>query len=288
VKLLHSGKVRDVYADGEDLLLVASDRASVYDVVLPTEIPDKGKILTQLSLWWFEQLSDVVPNHVISSTDVPAEWAGRAIRCRRLDMLPVECIARGYLVGLGLKEYEKHGAVSGLPLPPGLVEADRLPEPIFTPTTKATVGHDEFITFDDVAELVGAETAKQLREITLEVYRRGAAIALERGIIIADTKLELGHDAASALVVGDELLTSDSSRFWRAADWKPGRTQHALDKQYLRDWSSTLSDWDRTPPGPPIPPEVVEATRQRYIEVFQTITGLTWPATIDIDQHKGA
>jgi phosphoribosylaminoimidazole-succinocarboxamide synthase len=288
VKLLHSGKVRDVYADGEDLLLVASDRASVYDVVLPTEIPDKGKILTQLSLWWFEQLGDVVPNHVISSTDVPAEWAGRAIRCRRLDMLPVECIARSYLVGLGLKEYEKHGAVSGLPLPPGLVEADRLPEPIFTPTTKATVGHDEFITFDDVAELVGAETAKQLREITLEVYRRGAAIALERGIIIADTKLELGHDAAGALVLGDELLTSDSSRFWRAADWKPGRTQHALDKQYLRDWSSTLSDWDRTPPGPPIPPEVVEATRQRYIEVFQTITGLAWPAMIDVHQHKGA
>jgi phosphoribosylaminoimidazole-succinocarboxamide synthase len=286
VKLLHSGKVREVYADGDDLLLVASDRASVYDVVLPTEIPDKGKILTQLSLWWFEQLADVAPNHVISSTDVPAEWAGRAIRCRRLDMLPVECIARGYLVGLGLKEYEKHGAVSGLPLPPGLVEADRLPEPIFTPTTKATVGHDEFITFDDVAELVGAETAKQLREITLEVYRRGTAIALERGIIIADTKLELGHDAAGALVLGDELLTSDSSRFWRAAAWKPGRTQHALDKQYLRDWSSTLSDWDRTPPGPPIPPEVVEATRQRYIEVFQTITGLTWPAMIDIDQHK--
>jgi phosphoribosylaminoimidazole-succinocarboxamide synthase len=281
MKLLHSGKVRDVYVDGEDLLLVASDRASVYDVVLPTEIPDKGKILTQLSLWWFEQLGDVAAHHVISSTDVPAKWAGRAIRCRRLDMLPVECIARGYLVGLGLREYEKHGAVSGVALPPGLVEADRLREPIFTPTTKATVGHDEFITFGEVEEMVGAETAKQLREITLEIYRRGAALAFERGVIIADTKLEFGRDSTDALVLGDELLTSDSSRFWRADDWAPGRTQHALDKQYLRDWSATLSDWDRTPPGPPIPPEVVDATRQRYIHVFERITGLTWPSAID-------
>jgi phosphoribosylaminoimidazole-succinocarboxamide synthase len=281
MKLLHSGKVRDVYVDGEDLLLVASDRASVYDVVLPTEIPDKGKILTQLSLWWFQQLGDVVSHHVISSTDVPAEWAGRAIRCRRLDMLPVECIARGYLVGLGLREYEKHGAVSGVRLPSGLVEADRLAEPIFTPTTKATVGHDEFITLGDVAELVGDETTRQLRGITLEIYRRGAALALKRGVIIADTKLEFGRDSTGALVLGDELLTSDSSRFWRAEDWQPGRAQHALDKQYLRDWSATLSDWDRTPPGPPIPPEVVEATRQRYIRVFERITGLTWPAMID-------
>jgi len=286
VKLLHSGKVRDVYADGEDLLLVASDRASVYDVVLPTEIPDKGKVLTQLSLWWFQQLGDVVPNHVISTADVPAEWAGRAIRCRRLDMLPVECIARGYLVGLGLREYQQHGAVSGVTLPTGLVEADRLPEPIFTPTTKATVGHDEFMTFAEVGELVGADTAERLREITLEVYRRGAALALERGVIIADTKLEFGHDSNGALVLGDELLTSDSSRFWRAEDWQPGRTQHALDKQYLRDWSATLTDWDRTPPGPPIPPEVVDATRQRYIQVFEQITGLTWPATINVTTSK--
>jgi phosphoribosylaminoimidazole-succinocarboxamide synthase len=282
VKLLHSGKVRDVYADGEDLLLVASDRASVYDVVLPTEIPDKGKVLTQLSLWWFQQLGDVVPNHVISTAEVPGEWAGRAIRCRRLDMLPVECIARGYLVGLGLREYQQHGAVSGVALPPGLVEADRLPEPIFTPTTKATVGHDEFMTFAEVGELVGADTAERLREVTLEVYRRGAAVALERGVIIADTKLEFGLDPNGALVLGDELLTSDSSRFWRADDWKPGRAQHALDKQYLRDWSATLSEWDRTPPGPPIPPEVVDATRRRYIQVFEQITGLTWPATIEV------
>ena len=286
MKLLHSGKVRDVYADGEDLLLVASDRASVYDVVLPTEIPDKGKVLTQLSLWWFQQLGDVVPNHVISTADVPAEWAGRAIRCRRLDMLPVECIARGYLVGLGLREYQQHGAVSGVTLPAGLVEADRLPEPIFTPTTKATVGHDEFMTFAEVGELVGADTAERLREITLEVYRRGAALALERGVIIADTKLEFGHDSNGALVLGDELLTSDSSRFWRAEDWQPGRTQHALDKQYLRDWSATLTDWDRTPPGPPIPPEVVDATRQRYVQVFEQITGLTWPATINVTTSK--
>jgi phosphoribosylaminoimidazole-succinocarboxamide synthase len=289
MKLLHSGKVRDVYADGEDLLLVASDRASVYDVVLPTEIPDKGKVLTQLSLWWFQQLGDVVANHVISSTEVPAQWVGRAIRCRRLDMLPVECIARGYLVGLGLREYQQHGAVSGVTLPPGLVEADRLPQPIFTPTTKATVGHDEFITLADVEELVGASTAARLREITLEVYQRGAELALERGVIIADTKLEFGRDTAGTLVLGDELLTSDSSRFWRASSWEPGRTQHALDKQYLRDWSATLSDWDRTPPGPPIPPEVVEATRQRYIEVFTRITGLTWPATIEFTTSaKGA
>ncbi|MFD0856104.1 phosphoribosylaminoimidazolesuccinocarboxamide synthase, partial [Actinomadura adrarensis] len=192
MELVHSGKVRDVYADGDELILVASDRVSVYDVVLPTLVPDKGKILTQISLWWFDQLKDVTPNHVISATEVPDEWEGRAIRCKRLDMLPVEWIARGYLTGLGLKEYEKGGAVSGVSLPPGLVEADRLPEPIFTPTTKATEGHDEFITYDDVVNEIGADTAAQLRDVTLEVYRRGAAVAAERGIIIADTKLEFG------------------------------------------------------------------------------------------------
>jgi len=282
VKLLHSGKVRDVWADGEDLLLVASDRASVYDVVLPTPIPDKGRVLTQLSLWWFDRLADVTPNHVLSGTQVPAGWAGRAIRCRRLDMLPVECIARGYLTGLGLREYRAHGAVSGVALAPGLVEADRLPTPIFTPTTKATAGHDEFITFDDVVGLLGADTAERLRALTLEIYRRGAALALERGVIIADTKLEFGRDAEGTLVLGDELLTPDSSRFWPAGDWRPGRPQHALDKQYLRDWSATLSGWDRTPPGPPVPPEVVRAARRRYVEVFERITGVAWPATIDV------
>lgn len=275
MELVHSGKVRDVYADGDDLILVASDRVSVYDVVLPTEVPDKGKILTQLSLWWFEQLAGVVPNHVISATDVPEEWAGRAVRCRRLTMLPVEWIARGYLAGLGLKEYEKGGTVSGVALPPGLVEGSKLPEPIFTPTTKATEGHDEFITYDDVVAEIGADTAASLRETTLEVYRRGAALAAERGIIIADTKLEFGRAADGTLVLGDEVLTSDSSRFWPADQWRPGGPQHSLDKQFVRDWSSTL-DWDRTPPGPAIPDEIVEATRARYIDVYERLTGRRW------------
>ncbi|GAA2160070.1 phosphoribosylaminoimidazolesuccinocarboxamide synthase [Actinomadura napierensis] len=275
MELLHSGKVRDVYADGDDLILVASDRVSVYDVVLPTLIPDKGKILTQLSLWWFEQLAGVVPNHVVSATQVPDEWAGRAIRCKRLTMLPVEWIARGYLAGLGLKEYEKGGTVSGIALPDGLVEASRLPEPIFTPTTKATEGHDEFITYDDVVAEIGADTAARLKDVTLDVYKRGAAIAAERGIIIADTKLEFGRAADGTLVLADEVLTSDSSRFWPADEWKPGRPQRSYDKQYVRDWSSTL-DWDRTPPGPPIPQDVVDATRARYIEVYERLTGRRW------------
>jgi len=276
VRLLHSGKVRDVYEDRGDVILVASDRVSVYDVVLPTLIPDKGKILTQLSLWWFSQLADVCPNHVISATDIPPEWAGRAIRCKRLDMLPVECIARGYLAGLGLDEYRRYGSVSGVPLPDALLEGSRLPEPIFTPTTKATAGHDEFITFDDVASQVGTETAGRLRAITLEIYRRGASRAAARGIILADSKLEFGYDASGVLVLSDELLTSDSSRFWPADDWQPGRRQHALDKQFVRDWSSGL-DWDRTPPGPPVPDAIVQATRNRYITVYEQLTGLPWP-----------
>lgn len=277
MELIHSGKVRDVYADGDDLILVASDRVSVYDVVLPTSIPDKGKILTQLSLWWFDQLADVFPNHVIN-TDVPAEWAGRAVRCQRLEMLPVEWIARGYLAGLGLQEYRAKGTVSGVPLPAGLLEGSKLPEPIFTPTTKATAGHDEFITFDDVVDQIGADTAAQLRDVTLEIYRRGAEIAAERGIIIADTKLEFGVAGDGTLVLADEVLTSDSSRFWPADSWEPGRAQHALDKQFVRDWSSTL-DWDRTPPGPPVPDDIVQATRARYIEVYERITGMPWKET---------
>lgn len=275
MELIHSGKVREVYADGDDLILVASDRVSVYDVVLPTPIPDKGKILTRLSLWWFERLADIIPNHVISATDVPDEWRGRAIRCRRLTMLPVEWIARGYLTGLGLKEYEKNGTVSGVTLPPGLVEASKLPEPIFTPTTKAAEGHDEFITYADVAEQVGADTAARLRDVTLEVYRRGAELAAERGIIIADTKLEFGRAPDGSLVLADEVLTPDSSRFWPADEWRPGRPQHSLDKQFVRDWSSTL-DWDRTPPGPEIPQEIVDATRARYIDVYERLTGERW------------
>ncbi|MBL7261812.1 phosphoribosylaminoimidazolesuccinocarboxamide synthase [Paractinoplanes lichenicola] len=278
MELLHSGKVREVYADGQDILLVASDRVSIYDVVLPTPIPDKGKILTQLSLWWFEQLADVVPNHVISSTDVPEEWSGRAVRCERLDMVMVECIARGYLAGSGLKEYERDGAVSGVELPPGLIEASELPEPIFTPTTKVPPGegHDEFMTYEDVEEALDKERAAELKRITLEVYRRGQEIARGKGIIIADTKIELGVAADGGLKLGDELLTPDSSRFWSADEWKPGGTPRYLDKQFLRDWSSSLTGWDRTAPGPEIPDEVVEATRNRYVEVYERLTGDRW------------
>lgn len=275
MKLLHSGKIRDLYADGDDLIMVASDKVSVYDVVLPTPIPGKGKILTQLSLWWFSQLADVVPNHVISGTDVPPEWAGRAIRCRRLDMIPIECIARGYLAGLGLESYRATGTVSGVALPPGLAEGSQLPEPIFTPTTKATTGHDEFLTLDDAAARVGAGTTAELRRLTLEVYRRGAELARSRGVIIADTKLEFGRAPDGSIVLADEVLTPDSSRFWAAGEWQPGRPQRYLDKQFVRDWSSAL-DWDRKPPGPPVPEHIVSATRARYAELYERITGTTW------------
>jgi phosphoribosylaminoimidazole-succinocarboxamide synthase len=272
LELVHSGKVRELYADGDDLVMVASDRVSVYDVVLPTPIPGKGRVLTQLSLWWFGQLGDVVPNHVISGTDVPAEWAGRAIRCRRLEMLPVECIARGYLAGLGLTSYRETGTISGLLLPPGLEEGSRLPEPVFTPTTKAAAGHDEPMTYDEVAGLVGEPVAAELRRATLEVYRRGAALAAARGILIADTKLEFGLLPDGTLMLADEVLTPDSSRFWLASEWQPGRPQRSLDKQFVRDWSSGL-DWDRRPPGPAIPAEVVAATQARYQELFARLTG---------------
>jgi len=278
MELIHRGKVREVYADGDDIILVASDRMSVYDVVLPTPIPDKGRILTQLSLWWFDQLSDITPNHVISATDVPAEWAGRAIRCRRLEMIPVECIARGYLAGLGLAEYQKQGAVSGVALPEGLVEASRLPAPVFTPTTKEAPGsgkHDEFITLDDVQRELGGPLAEQLREVTLRVYERGSELAAPRGIIIADTKLEFGRADDGSIVLGDELLTPDSSRFWPADDWQPGRAQHALDKQFLRDWAAGTG-WDKQPPAPAVPEHIVAATRERYIQVFEQITGERW------------
>lgn len=276
MKHIYSGKVRDLYQDGDDLILVASDKVSVYDVVLPTPIPDKGKLLTQLSLWWFDQLSDVVSNHVISSADVPAEWAGRAVRCRPLRMLTVECIARGYLAGLGLREYEKSGAVSGVTLPAGLREGSQLPEPIFTPTTKATSGHDEFITYDDVVAEFGADITTRLRDITLEVYRRGAELARKRGIIIADTKLEFGIDGDGELVLADEVLTSDSSRFWAVAEWEPGRPQRAMDKQFIRDWAAAVPGWDKTPPGPEVPTEIVNATRARYVEAYERITGNRW------------
>lgn len=279
MKHLHSGKVRDIYEDEEtgDLLLVASDRVSVYDVSLPTPVPDKGKLLTQLSSWWFSQLMDVVPNHVISTSDVPEEWAGRAVRCRPLRMIQVECIARGFLAGLGLREYRATGAISGVKLPSGLVEGDRLPEPIFTPTTKAATasGHDEFMTFDDVVAQEGAEVAERLRDLTIEVYKRGAARAEQNGIIIADTKFEFGWDPEGILTLGDEVLTSDSSRFWPAELWQPGGTQYSYDKQFVRDWSRSTG-WDMTPPGPEMPADVVDSTRQRYIEVYEKITGEKW------------
>ena len=271
MELLHSGKVRDLYADGGDIIMVASDRVSVYDVVLPTPIPGKGEVLTQLSLWWFGQLTDVIANHVISGDDVPAQWAGRAIRCRRLRMLPVECIARGYLAGLGLASYRETGVISGVRLPPGLGEGSRLPEPVFTPTTKAAAGHDEPMAAAEVAALVGAPVAADLERVTLEVYRRGAELAASRGILIADTKLEFGLLPDGTMMLADEVLTPDSSRFWLADQWQPGRPQRSLDKQFLRDWSAGL-DWDRRPPGPAIPPDIVAATRARYQELYSRLT----------------
>jgi phosphoribosylaminoimidazole-succinocarboxamide synthase len=249
---------------------------SVYDVVLPTPVPDKGAILTQLSLWWFERLRDLVPNHVISATRVPPEWAGRAIRCRRLDMIKVECIARGYLAGLGLQSYRESGTISGVALPPGLAEGAALPGPVFTPTTKADLGeHDEFMDLGEVARQVGPAAAGQLRDLTLAVYGRGHQVALARGVIIADTKLEFGRAADGTITLADEVLTPDSSRFWPADQWQPGGAQPSLDKQYVRDWSMSLG-WDKRPPAPPMPADVVEATRARYVQAYEQITGESW------------
>ncbi|MGH3765259.1 MAG: phosphoribosylaminoimidazolesuccinocarboxamide synthase [Pseudonocardiaceae bacterium] len=275
---LSAGKVRELYSIDGDVLLVASDRVSVYDVVLPTTIPGKGALLTQLSVWWFHKLRDVAPNHLISATDVPSEFENRAIRCTPLRMIPVECIARGYLTGLGLREYEKNGTVSGVALPAGLIAGSRLPEPIFTPTTKfSDTGHDEFITFDDVARVVGEDTAEHLRRMTLELYVAAADHALNNGVIVADTKFEFGWDPAGKLTLGDEVVTSDSSRFWLAEKWRPGQEQHALDKQFVRDWAATTG-WDREPPGPVIPPAIVTEARRRYIEAYERITGVSWPS----------
>jgi phosphoribosylaminoimidazole-succinocarboxamide synthase len=279
VKHLYSGKVREVYeTDDGVLLLVATDRVSAYDHVLATPIPDKGKILTQLSLWWFGQLADVVPNHLVTA-DIPAEFAGRAMACRKLSMVPVECVARGYLTGSALAEYRRAGAVCGVALPPGLVEASRLPEPVFTPATKAPRGeHDENISAAAVAATVGADVASELERITLEVYRRGAAVAGAAGLIVADTKIELGFDAEGRLLLADEVLTPDSSRFWPADQWQPGRPQRSFDKQIVRDWlDSPEAGWQRrdTEP-PPLPGHVVERTRASYIEAYQRITGRRW------------
>ena len=277
--LVHSGKVRDLYAVGEDqLLLVASDRLSAYDVVLPTTVPDKGAVLTGLSLWWFEQLADVVQNHVVTTDLVPAlgSWAaelrGRAVLVQRLEMVPVECVARGYLTGGGLADYASTGTVCGVALPPGLVDGSRLDLPVFTPTSKAPVGeHDLPMTYDEVSALVGPDLARGLKDVTLAVYARGSAVAEASGILLADTKVELGL-LAGELVLGDEVLTPDSSRFWSAASWSPGRPQPSYDKQYVRDWLTTTG-WDRTSPGPELPAEVVERTREKYVEAYERLTG---------------
>ena len=279
---LAAGKVRDIYAAPDGLLLVvASDRISAYDQVLPTPIPDKGRVLTALSVWWFERLSDLVPHHLVSVDDpaIPAEWRGRAMLVRRLEMLPVECVARGYLTGSGLAAYRDGGAICGVPLPPGLTDGSRLPEPIFTPTTKAPVGaHDEAVTYPEVEAAIGPERAAQLRELTLAVDRRAAGIAAARGVLLADTKLEFGLDAEGVLTLGDEVLTPDSSRWWPADRWQPGRPQPSYDKQFVRDWLS--AHWDRQGEPPPLPAEIVAQTRARYVEAYERITGSSfadWP-----------
>ena len=276
---LHSGKVRDLYrtSDGA-LLMVASDRISAFDHVLQPEIPDKGRILTAMTVWWFDQLSGLVPNHMRSVDDpaIPPQWRGRAMLCAPLDMLPVEAVARGYLAGSGLVDYRRTGAVCGIALPPGLVDGDRLPEPIFTPATKAELGqHDENVSFETVAATVGAPVAEQLRDLTLRIYARAADIAAARGIILADTKFEFGrHPGGSELILADEVLTPDSSRFWPEEHWQPGRPQPSFDKQFVRDW--LLSGWDRSADEPPpsLPDDVVQATRERYIEAYERLTGL--------------
>ncbi|MEZ0092606.1 phosphoribosylaminoimidazolesuccinocarboxamide synthase [Streptacidiphilus sp. EB129] len=287
---LHTGKVRDLYRnDAGELVMVASDRTSAFDWVLPSDIPDKGRILTQLSMWWFDRLSDLVPNHVIS-TDVPegapADWAGRTMVCRSLEMLPVECVARGYLTGSGLKEYVQHRTVCGIALPEGLVDGSELPAPIFTPALKAEVGeHDENVPYEEVARRVGAETAAQLRQTTLAVYGRARDIARERGIILADTKFEFGLAGPAGegehpqLVIADEVLTPDSSRFWPADEWKPGQAQSSFDKQFIRNWlSSPESGWDPASeePPPPLTEQVLAATRAKYVEAYERITGQAW------------
>ncbi|MQA08351.1 MAG: phosphoribosylaminoimidazolesuccinocarboxamide synthase [Pseudonocardiaceae bacterium] len=275
-----TGKVRELYrVDDEHLLLVASDRISAYDHVLETPIPDKGRVLTAMSVFWFEMLADLVPNHLLSAQDprIPSEVAARALLVRRLEMLPVECVARGFLSGSGLLDYRATGSVCGVALPDGLVEASELPEPIFTPATKAEIGsHDENVSFDAVVAEIGAKRAGEVRERTIEIYLRAAEHARRRGIILADTKFEFGVDGTGSVVLADEVLTPDSSRYWPADEYRPGRPQPSFDKQFVRDWlTSPASGWDRasgTPP-PPLPPDVVDATRARYVEAYQRITG---------------
>ncbi len=273
-----SGKVREIYeGPGGTLLLVASDRISTYDVVHPTPIPDKGAVLTGLSTFWFEHTGDIVANHLISVTDgVPPEARGRGMLVRRLEMLPVECVVRGYITGSGWKDYQATGAVSGIELPAGLSESDQLPEPLFTPSTKAEVGHDEAIDFEGAVELIGDPAlAERVREVSIELYRYAADHARERGIILADTKFELGTDSDGVLTLGDEVCTPDSSRFWPADQYEPGHGQPSFDKQYVRDWASSTG-WERTPPAPPIPDDVVARTREKYVEAYERITGASF------------
>jgi phosphoribosylaminoimidazole-succinocarboxamide synthase len=283
--LIASGKVREMYGLGDRLLMVASDRISTYDVVHPTPIPDKGKVLTGLSVFWFQMTSHIVANHLMSATEgVPAEVLGRGLVVRRLEMLPVECVVRGYITGSGWKDYQATGSVSGIELPAGLRESERLPQPIFTPTTKADVGHDEAIDFERAAELVGDRgLMERVREVSIELYSFAAAHARERGVILADTKFEFGldeEDPAHPLVVGDEVLTPDSSRYWPVDGYGPGRPQPSFDKQYVRDWAAG-SGWDKKPPAPPIPEDVVAGTRVRYIEAYELIAGEPFQAWLE-------
>lgn len=279
---LHSGKVRDLYAtDTGHLLMVASDRISAYDFILPTAIPDKGRILTAMTVWWFSQLADMVDNHLVSYDDesIPDAWRGRSMLCTKLDMITVEAVARGYLTGGGLLEYRDTGAVCGIPLPAGLRDGDELPEPIFTPASKAEVGqHDENVSYEAVVQQVGRRTAEQLRELTLQIYARARDIARARGLLLADTKFEFGRNPYTGeLLLGDEVLTPDSSRFWPADQWEPGHPQPSYDKQYVRDWlTSPASGWNRASDQPPpaLPREVVAATRQRYLDAYELLTGL--------------
>ncbi|MDT3443483.1 MULTISPECIES: phosphoribosylaminoimidazolesuccinocarboxamide synthase [unclassified Pseudofrankia] len=283
---LGSGKVRELFAVGEDaVLLVASDRISAFDVILPTEIPDKGAVLTGLTLWWFDQLADLVPSHVISSNvdEYPAELApyreqlrGRSMLCHRLDMALIECVARGYLTGSGLKDYRRTGAVSGHPLPEGLVDGSKLPHPIYTPSTKAPIGeHDENISRADAASRVGDELAAELEKLTLQIFGRASDLAAERGILLADTKFEFGHDSAGVLRLGDEVLTPDSSRFWPADLWSPGGAQPSFDKQFIRDYLVN-SGWDRDTSAPELPADVIASTRARYVEAYERLTGISF------------
>ena len=273
LKLHSSGKVREIYEEGDDLIMVASDRISAYDVVLPTPIPDKGRVLTQMSVFWFETTDHICPNHYISQ-DVPDEVSGRALLVKRLEMYPVECVVRGYLSGSGWREYQQTGAVCGIELPSRLRESDKLPEPIFTPATKAELGeHDENIDFERAVQLIGDRALmEELRSKTLELYVHAAEHAAGRGIIIADTKFEFGSSAGAEVVLADEVLTPDSSRFWPADDYEPGRSQSSFDKQYVRDWLDG-SGWDHTPPGPELPDDVVANTRAKYVEAYERITG---------------